>query len=128
MKIKSQYVLFLTMNLLPVSAFCLSVSLLNHYDNSLKFIVGINPEVLPDVTSEFNMEKQQKITSRVLDLHKEAYVRVEDEKENSAFWGIEIKDNQVKIYGYLSHGIAYSWDQQRIIFCTPEEYKKKNSC
>lgn len=122
------YALFLTIYSTMVMAYSPTMTINNHYDKPLKFIVGINPEVLADVPAEFSLNPQQKLMTRVMDLNKEAYIRVEADDVNNAFWGVEAKTDAVQIYGYLSHGIAYSWNNKEIIFCTPEEYKKKNSC
>ena len=102
--------------------------IVNHFDKSLTYFVGRNPDVLPDLSEKFTLAPGNQVTSKVLDLKKEAYIRAEDNNEHSAFWGVEVENNHTKIHGYLSHGIAYSWNTQTVVFCTPEEYKKKNSC
>jgi hypothetical protein len=112
---------------LPLLAFAQDpqIQIVNHYPASLHFIIGINPEVVP---AQFLLKSQTSAQSRVLDLHKEAYIRAELDQQNFGFWGVEVQQQDIKIYGYLSQGIAYSWNKNIITFCTPDEYKTKGSC
>ncbi|VVC75337.1 hypothetical protein AQUSIP_06260 [Aquicella siphonis] len=102
--------------------------IVNHFDRSLTFTVGINPDVLPDFPATFTLSTQAQAESRVLDLNKEAYIRVEDSNNHSAFFGIDIEKQAVTVHGYVSKGIAYSWKSNTVVFCTPDEYKTKRSC
>lgn len=102
------------------------LSIINHFDQPLFFVITINPMTVPDLPTSFSLAKNEEIKTRVLDL-KEAYIRtVNDNKV--AFWGVNIEQNKVKVHGYISKGIAYSWNTQMIVFCTPDEYRKFHSC
>jgi len=117
--------------LLPTAVFAQNVNeitIVNHFDKALNFVVGINPSSLPDLPEHFTLSPNNQIKTRVLDNNKEAYVRAEDDSNDSAFWAIEVKAGKPEFHGYISKGIAYSWNTQTIVFCTPEEYKKHNSC
>ena len=103
------------------------LNIINHFDSTLHYEVGKNPEVLPDLPLSFSLSTPGSITTRVLDVQKKAYVRVADDsvpKRKIAFWAVEIVNDQIKIHGYLGDGIAYSWKNGAITFCTPEFYKK----
>lgn len=102
--------------------------IVNHFDQALNFVVGKNPDVLPDLPQTFLLTTNDQIQTAVIDLQKSAYIRVEGSDNRSAFWGVNVIDNKVTIHGYISKGIAYSWKNQIVTFCTPEEYKKQKSC
>ncbi len=104
------------------------LTIINHFDKSLNFFIGRNPDVLPDLSEKFTVAPGAQISSRVVDVSHQAYIRAEDEQKDFVFWGVEINNNQVDVHGYLSDGVAYSWDNEKIVFCSPDEYKKKNSC
>ncbi|EKD72115.1 MAG: hypothetical protein ACD_46C00004G0009 [uncultured bacterium] len=104
------------------------LTITNHFNSELKFIVGKNPDVLPDLIPTFTLAPQEQIQTKVVDIQKEAYIRSEDKKNNYTFWGVNVENNQIKIRGYQSKGIAYSWTNDSVTFCTPDEYKKKNAC
>jgi hypothetical protein len=104
------------------------LAIVNHFNKSLSFQVGINPEVLPDWSHTFNLAVNENTSSRVLNTGKEAYISVRDNNNDYAFWGVMIANQQTKIFGYLSKGIAFSWTKQAITFCTPEEYHQKGHC
>lgn len=106
-------------------------TIINHFDKTLNYTVGINPQVLPDLPSPFSLPTSGVIKAHILNQGKEAYIRVVDDstpKPNQAFWGIELVNDQIKFHGYIGKGIAYSWKAQTITFCTPEEYRKNRSC
>lgn len=102
-------------------------TIINHFDQTLKFHVNINPNTLPDLPVTFSLNPQGSIATRVLPQN-EAYIQVKGNKDDSAFFGVDIEKNHVFIHGYLSHGIAYSWVNNIVTFCTPAEYKKHHSC
>lgn len=119
------FIAFCTIAALP-SAFAQEnhqVSLINHFSKPLSFVVGINPQVLPGFPKQFALKPNEQITSTVLDLKKESYIRGEDDQKDFVFFGVALVENQVKIYGYLSKNVAYSWKNQVITFCMPEFYK-----
>lgn len=103
-------------------------AIINHFDKPLFFTITINPNVIPDLQQNFSLAKHMQIKTKVLDLGKESYIRVDDNHSHSAFWGIEIANNKINVHGYIGKGIAYSWSDKKIIFCTPEEFKKNDSC
>lgn len=104
------------------------LTLINHYKHALSFKVGINPDVLPDITDNLKIEPNQQIKTRVIDTGKEAYIRGEDKDNNSAFFGVQIVNDKNKVYGYVSKGIAFSWNTEKVVFCTPDDYKDNGSC
>lgn len=104
------------------------LTIINHYDKPLTFTVGINPHILPDLYPQFNLAQNDQVTSRVLNINHEAYLGVKDNYNHNAFWGVDVENNQVKIHGYIGKGIAYSWKNSVVTFCTPEEYQKNKSC
>jgi len=105
-----------------------SVTLINHYNLPMSFTVGRNPDVVPDFPVNFTLNPNEQLTSSVLDIQKEAYIRGEDANKNYDFFGVDIENNATVIHGYLSKGIAYSWNNDTIIFCTTDEYKSKHHC
>ena len=116
---------------LPIASYAANtLTLINHFDKSLSFMIKINPNVVPEFPTNFSLATNSQIQSTVVDINKEAYIRAEEVGNNAhnAFFGVEIKNNKTKIYGYIGKGIAYSWKTDTITFCTPEEYKKKHSC
>ena len=121
-----------TIVLLPAAASAQDVSeisIVNHFDKPLSFIVGTNPEILPDLPANFTLGVDNQIKTKVLDVKKEAYIHADDgNQDHFAFWGVEVENSQAKFHGYLSKAIAFSWNTKTIVFCTPEEYKKHNSC
>ncbi|OGT57623.1 MAG: hypothetical protein A3F14_04800 [Gammaproteobacteria bacterium RIFCSPHIGHO2_12_FULL_43_28] len=104
------------------------IVLINHFDHALNYTIGINPQVLPDLPEKFTINPDNTAKSIILDIQKEAYLRLEDNEKHSGFFGVELIDGKAKIHGYLSKGVAYSWKGGTVTFCTPEEYKKKNAC
>lgn len=106
------------------------LTLINHFNHAIDFVVGINPEVLPDFHGKFTLQTQEQIKTQVLDNDKEAYIngKNQDAKADFAFFGVKDENSKTVIHGYLSSGIAYSWSNDILTFCTPEEYKKKKSC
>lgn len=122
--------IFIAAVLLTLSSLCFSMqakkelTIVNHFDETLYFKIGINPETLPDFNPTFSLNSGDQIKSQVLDIGKHSYIRVDASAKRSAFWGVDIENQQVTIHGYLSRGIAYSWNKQSIItFCLPEAYK-----
>ena len=116
---------------LATTSFGQSVPLLhiiNHYDASLHFLIGRNPEVLPEFPADFSLFSGKEAQSRIADVGKEAYIRVEDKEGHSAFWGVELSQQKAKLHGYLAHGIAYSWHEGTITFCTPADYQAHKKC
>lgn len=105
------------------------VTFVNHYNKPLHFIVGLNPETLPNLPKEFDLDSGKEISSAVLPEHKQAYVRAEDDtKVNNGFFGVGVENGVTTIHGYVSKNIAFSWINEVVTFCTPEEYKQKQSC
>lgn len=103
------------------------LTIVNHFNTTLQFTVGTNPATLPDVPPKFTLNQNQDIKTHVLK-GKEAYIRVDGEERKSAFFGVNIENDKVRVHGYLGHGIAYSWTQNMVTFCTPDEYKQKRTC
>ena len=116
--------------LLPVTVLAdnTKITIVNHFDKTMSFVITINPKVLPDLSENFTLAPNDQITTQVLDMQKEAYIHGDDGTDNSTFWGIKVEKSQAKFHGYISKGIAFSWNTQMIVFCTPEEYKKHNTC
>lgn len=105
------------------------IDIVNHFDKPLNFIVGTNPQVLPDLPQNFTLGVNEQTKTKVLDIQKEAYIHADEgSADHYAFWGVEVENSQAKFHGYLDKGIAFSWNKRVIVFCTPEEYKKHNSC
>lgn len=104
------------------------LQLINHYNQPLTFTVGINPDVLPDFPVNFTIVPNDQLQTRVINLNKEAYIRGEDSNNHSVFFGVDIKDRNVQVHGYIAKGVAYSWKAGTLVFCTPEEYKSKGTC
>lgn len=102
--------------------------LINHFDKPLKFIVGKNPETLPDLPSTFMLNVDKSIVSRVIDNATRSFVRAEDDAKHCAFFAVHQRDHHLQINGYLATGIAFSWSQGTVTFCTPKMYQEKNSC
>jgi hypothetical protein len=99
----------------------------NHYNLPIHFQITINPQVVPSLTKSFNLAPSETTHTAVLDIGKEAYI-AGNVNENSVFWGVERLNPLITIHGYISKGIAYSWNKALLIFCTPEEYKQKHHC
>lgn len=106
------------------------VTLINHYGATLYVVVGRNAEVVPNLPSEFILFNSGQRSSKVVANGEEAYLRAEpiDDNKKYAFFGIDVEGSTTDIHGYESKGIAYSWNANTIIFCTPEDYAKNNSC
>lgn len=124
-------VLFFILALLPAICFAepdYRLTIVNHFDKALQFNININPQVLSDFSDTFTIESGNQASSKVEDIGKEAYLRVEDGADDKAFWGVEISNNKVYIHGYISKGVAYSWKESTVTFCTPDEYKKNHGC
>ena len=113
-----------------------TLTLINHYDKPLTFSGRQNAaEVLPDLPADFKLDsalapnsETHSITTRVIDLQKHAYMKAVDGNKHSAFFGVEVADNRVKVHGYIGKGIAYSWTTDVITFCTPDDYAKAGKC
>lgn len=127
---------FISAILVSVSSFPLSsnaseiynLTIVNHFDKALSFLITINPQALPNLPKTFSIAQNNSLQTRILDIEKESYLHVDDKGKNNAFWGVEIKDQKLKFHGYLSKGLAYSWRDNQIVFCTPEEYQRNHSC
>jgi hypothetical protein len=104
------------------------LTLINHFDKPISYIITINPDVLPDLPKTFDLASNTQISTNVLDLQKQAYLSGKDAEKGNVFFGVEVVDNKLKIHGYIGKNIAYSWKNNVITFCTPEEYKQKHSC
>jgi hypothetical protein len=102
--------------------------IINHFDTPLAFTISVNANVIPGLPQQFNLSSSDQIETQVIDTQKEAYIRAETSNGNSAFFGVAIINNQLKISGYIGKGIAYSWNNESITFCTPVEYRKKGKC
>lgn len=103
--------------------------LVNHYHKPLQFILGFTPEMLPDLPGNFTLQQGAQISSQVVDMAgKEAYLRAEDDSDNSTFFGVEVVDNKTIIHGYIAKNIAFSWSDETVTFCTPEDYQKNQHC
>jgi hypothetical protein len=105
-----------------------TITITNHFNKPIRWIVSVNSDVLPGLTKEFSLAPFEEIQTPVLDLKKQAYLSGADADRHIAFWGIEIANHQNLIHGYVSHGIAYSWTQNKITFCNPDDYLKHNHC
>lgn len=105
------------------------ITIVNHFNKPLVYTITINPDVLPELPQpNFTLMPNQEVTTPILDLQKETYMNVDDKESHYAFWGVEWKNNHIQFYGYLSSGIAFSWTEHTITFCTPAEYQRKNKC
>jgi hypothetical protein len=104
------------------------LTIINHFGKPLQLKINVNHEVLPDFPVKFTLAVNSQINSKVVDIKKETYLVTEDGQGNSGFWGVDIENNKTHIHGYRSKGLAYSWKEQVIVFCTPEEYKKHKAC
>ena len=104
------------------------IIIINHFDKALQYTISVNHEVLPDLPTTFKLNVGDVATSKVVDIQKETYLRTADDEGHSGFWGVDVENNKTHIHGYYSKGLAYSWNEQTIIFCTPEDYKKNGHC
>lgn len=105
-----------------------TLTVINHFDRPINWLISINPDVLPGFPQEFTLAPFSEIKTEVVDLHKPSYLSGIDDQKNTAFWSIELVGNQLSFHGYVSHGIAYSWTSDTITFCTPQEYGKNGHC
>lgn len=133
-------ILVSALTLLSASAYAnppYDLTIVNHFGKPLAFTITINPDVLPDLQKTFTVAQADSVHTTVLEfvkrgdeyVNKESYIRVDDgERAHNAFWGVKVDNKHVKIYGYIGKGIAYSWKGSRVIFCTPEDYKKHHGC
>lgn len=103
-------------------------TIINHFDKPIRWIVSVNPDVLPGLQKEFTLAPFEQVKTEVIDLQKQAYLSGADGEGHTAFWAIGIQDNETDIHGYVSHGIAFSWTNRAITFCTISEYNQKNHC
>ncbi len=107
------------------------LTIINHFNHPLRFVVGTNVATLPDL-HEVSVPVNGQTHTRVVDNQLQAYVRVdplEFSKSDYAFFGVKNENSQAIVRGYLSSGIAFSWIQnQSVTFCTPEVYKTKHAC
>lgn len=103
------------------------LTLINHYSHPLTVIVGINPNTVPDFPQPLSIAPNAQVSSQVVVQGPEAYIRAEDGNGHYGFFGVEYKD-QLKIYGYMSKGLAFSWKNGTITFCSPEEYRQHKTC
>ena len=119
---------------IPLLAFAdtdTQLTLINHYGKPLKFIAGRNRDVVPAFPETFMLENGEMKKTEVLDLHKQAFIRVEGPGSYNAFFGVDAINNSTNVYGYVGDGIAYSWKngtKNTVTFCTPQEYQNKHSC
>jgi hypothetical protein len=106
-------------------------TIINHYPHALQFMLS-NPEVVPDLQEQFTLPVNGTIKSRVIKTSEKssAYLYTQDETDDkkNAFFAAEDVPDGVKIHGYRSVGIAYSWNTNTVIICSPEEYKKHHGC
>lgn len=105
-----------------------SMTIINHAKIPLNFKIGINPQVIPGLPTEFQLADQEKVTATVLDIGKESYLQVNGPHAENAFWGVQIVNHKIKFYGYISKKVAFSWQDQTITFCQPEDYKPAHHC
>jgi len=130
--LKQRVILSTFISLLSLSAHAtsdLDITIINHFNKPLNFFLHINPDILPNLSEHFSLPVNGEINTKIIDQEHRAYVRVKDDNANDlAYWSIGIENNKSKINGYISKGIAYSWNTQKIVFCTPEAYKQKNTC
>lgn len=110
-----------------------TVTIVNHFDDTLRFTISDHREIVPDLPEKFALYPKDKLTTRVIVGNQnanEAYIIVESEKDpenKEAFWGIDSDS----IHGYVDTHIAYSWSNNstaKITFCTPEDYAKHGKC
>src|SRR3990167_3144546 len=90
--------LFATMFLISFSSISFALdenemTIINHFQQSLDFTVGINPFVVPDFPENFTLVDLDQIKSKVLDIHRESYIRVKDNENHSAFFGVQVKNS-----------------------------------
>lgn len=104
-----------------------TLTLVNHYHQPLAFIVGINHSTVPNLPERFSLQPNSQIQTTIVAQGPQAYIRAEDADNNFAFFGVD-SIHQVKFYGYLSKGIAFSWNADTIIFCTQEAYQQHRKC
>lgn len=104
------------------------VVIVNHYDKPLDFIISVNQDVLPDLPMQFSLQPNEKVRTRLVDTQKQSYILAEDNSKNLGFWGVEVSEGMAKFHGYTSKGIAFSWNNDSIIFCTPEAYQEHSAC
>ncbi|EKD71312.1 MAG: hypothetical protein ACD_46C00219G0008 [uncultured bacterium] len=132
--VKNKISFIICLATLPITSFAVNIqnnytlTLINHYSSPLTFSGRQNAtDVLPELPAI--IEEKNQITTKVVDIGKHAYVRVDGEdKKHSAFFGVEVANNEVKVHGYLSKGIAYSWKKSVVTFCSPDDYQKKGFC
>lgn len=106
-------------------------TLVNHFDQDLSVYVGRNSGTLPDFQERFILAKNESATSSVLVGSPEAYINAKDPANEArfGFFGVDAKNKTTVIYGYMSEGLAYSWQGEVLTFCTPDAYKQNhNSC
>lgn len=105
-------------------------TIINHYNTSLVFTFTQNPEILPDFPHEFIVDTNKSISSRVIDGQKHTYIRTNEvgNPKHYAFWGLESVHNIVIMHGYLGEGIAYSWSNDTLTFCTPADFRQHKKC
>ena len=110
-----------------------TVTIVNHFNDTLNLTVSAHREIVPDVSEKFSLRQNNKVTTRVLigeEGANEAYFIVEGEQDpdnHEAFWGVDSSG----IHGYMDTGIAYSWNNNRlatITFCSPDEYSQNGKC
>ncbi|KTD66339.1 hypothetical protein [Legionella spiritensis] len=100
------------------------LTIVNHFDKPMHWMITINPQVLPGLPAEFSLMVNEQVSTEVLATGKEAYLAGRDDEQGNVFWGVEVAHDQLVFHGYISKAIAYSWSNDTITFCTPEEYKK----
>jgi len=120
--------------LLSTSSFATlrTLSVVNHFNEALEFKIDRNRSIVPDFAEKFTLAKNQPAKTRIFPGSKDAniaYIGVIANKspKKTAFFGVSTE----QVSGYLSIGIAYSWEDQEyttMTFCTPEEYTQKGHC
>lgn len=108
----------------------LDLTMVNHYGKPLHVKLHINPEVLPDFSREFILQSGQVSTSMMMNINKKVFVNMREDgvQEHYAYWAAKIIDNKIDWHGYLGKGIAYSWQDRTITFCTTAEYNNQGHC
>ena len=111
-----------------------TITIINHFNDTLDFNVNLNRDVVPDLTERFSLSQGAKVTSRVLTDRPAdqsvAYIAatgVQDPQNTQAYWGVDSKE----VHEYIKNGLAFSWDDHQLmtlILCTNEEYDMKGHC
>lgn len=113
------------------------LTIVNHYDKPLTFVVSQNPQVVPSLQKNVTLQPNSSFHAKVINSkqipREEGYISVHplyqpfrSSNLKTAYFGVENDNGQTSIHGYISKGIAYSWYKNNTItFCTPQAYNKR---